>query len=79
MTVEWECKKFLKDCHLTSYETKLGQRTFFSVIKLVFWEKHELYLFYCKAIFKDCVLFKWTQPSIETDVIVARKHPFFLI
>ena len=36
MTVEWECKKLLKDCHLTSYEAKLGQRTFFSVIKLVF-------------------------------------------
>ena len=32
-------------------------------MKLVFWEKHEFYLFYCNA-----------QSSIEIDVIVAKTH-----
>ena len=29
-----------------------GQRTFFTIIKLVFGEKREFYLFYYNAIFK---------------------------
>ena len=35
-----------------------GQRTFFSIIKLVFWGKHEFYLFWYSAFFEDCKLFK---------------------
>ena len=54
----------------------LGQRTFFSIIKLVSRGKREFYLFYYKAFLKDRVLFKKTQPSIEIDVIVVKKHIF---
>ena len=36
----------------------LDQRTFFSIIKLVFREKREFYLFYYDAIFKDSVFSK---------------------
>ena len=35
-----------------------SQRTFFSIIKLVFLGKRELDLFYYNTIFKDRVLFK---------------------
>ena len=52
------------------------QRPFFSTIKLAFRGKPEFYLFYYNAIFKDRVLFKQTQSSIEIDIIVAKKHVF---
>ena len=51
-------KKFLKNCYLTFSAIIIGQRTFFSVIKLVFWEIYEFYLFCCNVIFKDRILFK---------------------
>ena len=35
--------KFLKNCQVTSYAVIFGQRTFFSIIKLVFQEKREFY------------------------------------
>ena len=38
-----ERMKFLKNCQVTSYAMKLGQKTFFSIIKLVFQEKREFY------------------------------------
>ena len=53
-----------------------GQRTFFSIIKIAFRGKPEFYLFYYNAIFKDGVLFKQTQSSIEIDVIVVKKYVF---
>ena len=53
-----ERKKFLKNDSLTSYEIIFDQKTFFSIIKLVFLGKHECYLFYYNVIFKDRVLFK---------------------
>ena len=43
---------------LISYAITFGQRTFFSIIKLVFQRKHEFYLFSYNGIFKDCILFK---------------------
>ena len=46
---------------------------------LVFQEKREFHLFYYNAIFKDRMLFKWTQSSIEIDVIVVKKHMSFYI
>ena len=55
-----------------------GQRTFFSIIKFVFGEKDEFYIFYFITIFKDRVLFKETRSSIEIDVIVVKKTYFFL-
>ena len=54
-----------------------SQRTFFSIIKLVFLGKRELDLFYYNTIFKDRVLFKQTLSSIETDVIVVKKRMSF--
>ena len=42
---------------LTSYAIIFGQRTFFSIMKLVFRGKREFYLF-CYSIFKDRVLLK---------------------
>ena len=47
---------------------------FFSIIKLVFRGKHEFYLFYYSAIFKDRV----PRDSVEhwNDVIVVKKHVF---
>ena len=42
----------------TSYVIKLGQTTFFSIIKLVSREKREFYLLYYNAIFKGRVLFE---------------------
>ena len=47
---------------------------FFSIIKLVFWGKHEFYLFYYSAIFKDSV----PRDFVEhwNDVIVVKKHVF---
>ena len=55
-----------------------GQRTFFSIIKLVFREKCEFYLFYYKAIFKDRVSFKQTRSSIAIDVVLVKKTFTFL-
>ena len=55
--IKGEHKKFLKNL-LTSYAIILGQRTFFSIIKLVFRGKREFYLFFYNAIFKDCILTK---------------------
>ena len=51
-----------------------GQRTFFSVNKLVFRGKRGFSLLCCSAILKDCVLFKQTQSTIEIDVNVVKKH-----
>ena len=53
-----------------------SQRTFFSIVKLVFRGNCKFYLFYYSVIFKDRVLFKQSQLSIETDVIVVKKHVF---
>ena len=54
-----------------------AQRIFFSIIKLVFREKHEFYLLYYNAtIHKDRVLLKLTRSSIEINVIVVKKHDF---
>ena len=50
-----------------------GQRTFFSVMKLVFWGKCGFSLLCCGAILEDHVLFKYTEWSIEIDVIVVKK------
>ena len=36
--------------------------------------KREFYLCYYKAIFKDHILFKLTQPSNKIDVTVVKKH-----
>ena len=68
--------KFKKNCKLTSYTKIFGQRTFFFIVKLVFREKCEFYLFCDNTILKDCVLFKQTQLSIEIDIIVVKKHIF---
>ena len=67
-----ESRKFLKNCKLTSYAIIFYQRIIFPIIKVVFREKRESYLFYYNAIFKDSVLFKCTQSSIEIDVIVVK-------
>ena len=48
------------------------------IIKLVLWGKCEFNLFYYNAIFKDRVLFRKTQSSIEIDVIVVKKTYVFL-
>ena len=36
--IKGECKRFLKNCQLTSYVVILGQGTFFSITKVVFRE-----------------------------------------
>ena len=51
-------------------------KTFFSIIKLVFPEKQS-YLFYYNYVFKDKILFKYTQLNIEVDTIVVKKHISF--
>ena len=43
---------------LTSYTILFGQKTFFSIIKVVFLGKREFYLFFYNAIFKDRLLIK---------------------
>ena len=53
-----------------------GLKTFFSIIKLVFPEKQS-YLFYYNYVFKDKILFKYTQLNIEVDTIVVKKHISF--
>ena len=58
-----ERKKLLKNC-------------FFSVIKLVFRGERECYLFCYYVIFRYCVFFRYTQSSIEIEVIVVKKHMF---
>ena len=50
---------------------------FISITKLVFHVKRELYLFYYNTIFKDHILLKQTQSSIEIDAIIVKKHVFF--
>ena len=59
---KWQLKgereKFFKNCQLTSYAIGFGQRTFFSIINLIFREKHEFYIFYNSLIFKFRILFK---------------------
>ena len=40
-----ERKEFFKKCELTSYASIFGQRTFFSIVKLVFRGKGGFYLF----------------------------------
>ena len=54
-----------------------GQRTFFSIIKFVFGEKDEFYIFYYITIFKDRVLFKKTWSSIAIDASVVKKTFLF--
>ena len=49
-------KENVKNSWLTPYAIIFGQRTFFSIIELVFWEKHEFYLRHYNVIFKDRVL-----------------------
>ena len=44
--------------HFTTYAIIFGQRTFFSIIKLVFRGKLESYFFFYNTVFKDHVLFK---------------------
>ena len=51
-------------------------KTFFSIITLVFPEKQS-YLFYYNYVFKDKILFKYTQLNIEVDTIVVKKHISF--
>ena len=51
-------------------------KTFFFIIKLVFPEKQS-YLFYYNYVFKDKILFKYTQLNIEVDTIVVKKHISF--
>ena len=41
--IKGEHQKFSKSCQVTSYAIIFGQRTFFSIIKLVFREKREFY------------------------------------
>ena len=53
-----------------------GLKTFFSIIKLVFPEKQS-YLFYYNYVFKDKILFIYTQLNIEVDTIVVKKHISF--
>ena len=57
MNIKENVRKF-KKLLITSYAIIFGQRTFISIIKLVFRGKRELYLFYDTAILKDRVLFK---------------------
>ena len=68
-----EPKKLKK---LTSYVIIFGLKTFFSIIKHVFPEKQS-YLFYYNYVFKDKILFKYTQLNIEVDTIVVKKHISF--
>ena len=49
-------KKFKKNCQLNSYAITFGQRTFFSIKKLVFPEKCEFYLFYYNAIHRSHII-----------------------
>ena len=46
------------------------------MIKLVFQEEREFYVFCYDAILKDRVLIKKTFSSDETDVIVVKKQVF---
>ena len=46
------------------------------MIKLVFQEEREFYVFCYDAILKDRVLIKKTWSSDETDVIVVKKQVF---
>ena len=47
-----------KNYSFTFYTIIFGQRAFIPIIKFVFQEKHEFYLFYYNTIFKDYALFK---------------------
>ena len=42
-----------------------------------FQEKRGFYLFYNNVIFKDCILFKYIQWNIETEVIAVKKYMSF--
>ena len=53
-------RKFSKNCQLTSYAIIFGQRN--------------LSFIYSNAISKDHVLFKKTHSSIESGIIVVKKH-----
>ena len=57
----------------------LGQRPFFFIIKFVFREKPEFYLFYYHSILKDRVLFEQTGPSIEIYVNVVKKTWLYFV
>ena len=50
-----------------------GQRTFFSIIELVFRQKREFSLFYYNTAI---AYFLQTQSNIEIDVIVIKKRMF---
>ena len=73
ITTHLNGRNFLKTFNLTSYAIIFGQRTCFSIIKLVSRGKREFYLLYYNVIFKYRVLFKQTQSSIKTDVIVVKR------
>ena len=67
-------KKFLKNCWLTFYAMIFVQNTSFSIIRFVFREKWELYLFCVNAIFKDHILFQQTQANTEYLLICLNKQ-----
>lgn len=67
-------KKFLKNCWLTFYAMIFVQNTSFSIIRFVFQEKWELYLFCVNAIFKDHILFQQTQANTEYLLICLNKQ-----
>ena len=46
MLLKDNVRNFKKNCEVTSYAIIFGQRTFFSIIKLVFRGKFGFYLFY---------------------------------
>ena len=75
--IKGERKNFLKKILSFLLCNNIWERTFFSIVNFFFREKHEFYLFYYGAIFKDGVLFKQTQSSLETDVIALKKRIYF--
>ena len=52
------CEKFKKTVNFYFLFKNIWSENFFSIIKIVFWEKREFYLFYYNAILKDQGLFK---------------------
>ena len=87
--IEYKLKRnaSITNCQLTSNSIVFGQRTFFSIIKLVFREKHQYYLFYYNLIFKCCVLFislgkpinsNWFKMSCLAWLVLSCVYCFFL-
>ena len=71
-----ERKNFLQNCWTTTHATVFRQRTFFSIIKLVWRETWVLFIL-LQCYFERRVLFKKTQSSIEIDVIVDKNICLF--